>query len=361
MSIRQLTRYAVAMGTLTAGVAACGGSGSSPHTASSPAGTAASATTAAGATNATSQHSGSIVFRRFLKSDHTHGAIFTIAPDGAGERQVSKPGNGFSDDFPDFSGDGSLIAFERCREAGTRLCRIFVVRPDGTGQHAVGGCRGHVPSSQCPDASYPAVAPNSRQIAFVRGLGRILEDQFEHQGIYRMRTDGSHMRRVTLPAGRTAADENPNWSSDGRWIVFVRRNLTAEPAGRQALFVVRPDGSGLRRITPWGMDAGDGPVWSPDNSRILFRSPARDDFLNSNLYTIHPDGSDLRQITRVAPTTRLYSSSFSPDGTSIAFGMMGVDEAADVFTMRIDGTGLDPVTRTPLHDSAPDWGAAPSH
>jgi hypothetical protein len=37
--------------------------------------------------------------------------------------------------------------------------------------------------------------------------------------------------------------------------------------------------------------------------------------------------------------------------------MTGVDDAADVFTMRLDGTALKPATRTPLHDSAPDWGA----
>jgi Tol biopolymer transport system component len=352
MSIRQLTVHAAAIGALTAAVAACGGSSSPPDSASIGAST--------GATNANAtEQGGSIVFRRFLKEDQSQGAIFTIKPDGTGERQLSKPGGGFSDDFPDFAADGSIIAFQRCREAGPGLCRIFIVRPDGTGLHAVGGCHG--PASQCPDASYPAVAPNGRQIAFVRGLGRILEDQFEHQGIYKMRTDGSHLRRVTLPAARTAEDENPNWSSDGRQIVFVRQNLTAEPVGRQALFVVRADGSRLRRITPWNMDAGDGPVWAPDDSRILFRAPAHDDFLNSNLYTIRPDGRGLRQITHVAPTTRLYSSSFSPDGTSIAFGMTGVAEAADVFTMRTDGTGLKPVTRTPLHDSAPDWGTSTIH
>jgi Tol biopolymer transport system component len=351
---------AVVIGALVAAVAACGGSGSSRDNAARAARTAGSATKTASAASATrAGRTGSIVFRRFLRPDHTHGAIFTIAPDGTGERQVSRPGPAFGDDFPDFAADGSLIAFQRCSETGSEPCRIFTVRPDGTGLHAVGGCQGHDRRTHCADASYPALSPNGRRIAFVRGFGAFRDDEFDHQGIYTMRTDGSHPRRVTLPRSRTAKDGSPQWSSDGRRIVFVRLNLTAEPVDREAIFVVHADGSGLRRITPWNIDAGDGPVWSPDDSRILFRSPANDDFLNSNLYTIRPDGTDLKQVTHVAPTTRLYSSSFSPDGTSITFGMTGVDDAADLFTMHLDGTAATPVTRTPLHDSAPDWGGTP--
>jgi TolB protein len=36
--------------------------------------------------------------------------------------------------------------------------------------------------------------------------------------------------------------------------------------------------------------------------------------------------------------------------------MSGIDGQADVWTIGIDGAGLRPVTRTPLWDSAPDWG-----
>jgi len=138
--------------------------------------------------------------------------------------------------------------------------------------------------------------------------------------------------------------------------------LTAEESlttNGKAIFVVHSDGSGLRRLTPWELRAGDGPNWSPDGKRILFCSNESEHFTNSKLFAVGVDGTGLEQVTRVEPTTRLYSSGFSPDGTSITFGMQGTDGAADVFTMRLDGTGLTPVTRTPLGDSAPDWGGAP--
>jgi Tol biopolymer transport system component len=55
----------------------------------------------------------------------------------------------------------------------------------------------------------------------------------------------------------------------------------------------------------------------------------------------------------------LTSSSFSPDGRRIVVGSAGVAGNADVYTMAADGSGLHPLTRTRLWDSAPDWGPTP--
>jgi TolB protein len=64
---------------------------------------------------------GSIAFRRYLGPDRTHGAIFTIAADGSGERQVTRPPADASDDFPDVAANGSSIAFQRC---GSTRCAL---------------------------------------------------------------------------------------------------------------------------------------------------------------------------------------------------------------------------------------------
>jgi Tol biopolymer transport system component len=296
---------------------------------------------------------GPIVFRRYLAPDRAKGTIFTVAPDGTGERQVTTPPGKLTDDFPDFASDSSFIAFQRCDST----CRIYTVRSDGTGLERVGpGCSGGRLPPKCSDNSYPAISPNLERIAFVHAFGRVRKDQIDHVGIYVMRADGTHVRRATLPRKRAAEDGDPQWSPDGRRIVFVRFNVTAKPRNSQAIFTVRADGTGLRRITPWKLKAGDGPDWSPDGTQILFRAPETEDFLSSNLFTIRPDGTGLRQVTHLASGAKLYSASFSPDGTSITFGTTGVDDMADVFTMHADGTGATPVTRSPQWDSAPDWG-----
>ncbi len=302
----------------------------------------------------TTGQNGEIAFRRYLGPDRSKGAIFTIAPDGSGERQLTSPTGRSGDDYPDYAPDGSFVAFQRCALA----CRLLTVRPDGTGLTRLPGCKPDQGPPKCADVSYPAVSPDSRRIAFVRAFGHIRDDQIDHAGIYSMRVDGTGLRRISLPKLRTAEDGDPQWSPDGRRLVFVRHNFTARPRGGQALFVINADGSGRRRLTAWKLRAGDGPDWSPDGSQILFRSPETENFLNSNIFTIHPDGTGLRQITHGTRRTKVYSASFSPDGTSITLGMNGINGQADVFRIGIDGSGLTPVTRTPRW-TARRTGAAP--
>jgi Tol biopolymer transport system component len=297
---------------------------------------------------------GLITFRRYLDPDRSVGAIFTIAPDGSGERQATSPPAGYTDAFPDYAADGSLIAFGRCNPD---LCRVYTVRPDGSHLRALTSTcpPGELPPA-CTDNEYPAVSPDVRQVAFRHSFGKIVDDQIDHVGIYRMRIGGGPMHRVSLPPTRTAEDNMPQWSPDGRRLLFVRQNVTAQPVDHQAIFVVGADGRGLHRITPWEMDAGDGPDWAPDGSRILFRSPDHEDFLHSQLYTIRPDGTGLKQITHVPDGIKLYSASFSPDGRFITFGLQGLGGLPDIYRMNADGTGVTPVAQTAAYDSAPDWG-----
>ena len=147
-----------------------------------------------------------------------------------------------------------------------------------------------------------------------------------------------------------------HFSPDGRRLVYVRTNSPlTKPAGGRALFVARADGSGQRRLTPWSLDAGDNPDWSPNGQLIVFRSPASS-FEGSQVYVVRPDGSGLRQLTRFKPGTSVLSYSFSPDGKWITFAKSGLGGEPDIFVMRTNGTGIRPVTRTTLWDSAPDWG-----
>jgi Tol biopolymer transport system component len=297
---------------------------------------------------------GLITFRRYLDPGRSVGAIFTVAPDGSRERQVTSPPPGYSDDSPDYAADGRLIALERC---SPDLCRIYTVRPDGSRLRAITPTcpPGELPPA-CSDNFSPAISPDVRQVAFSHAFGKIVDDQIDHVGIYRMPIGGGRVHRVTLPPTRAAEDRGVQWSPDGRRLVFIRTNYAAQPTGRQAIFVVNADGRGLHRLTPWDMDAGDGPDWAPDGSRILFRSPDHDDFLHSQLYTVRPDGTGLEQITHVPDGMKLYSASYSPDGRFITFGMQGLGGLPDIYRMNADGTGVAPVAQTAAYDSAPDWG-----
>jgi serine/threonine protein kinase/Tol biopolymer transport system component len=99
-------------------------------------------------------------------------------------------------------------------------------------------------------------------------------------------------------------------SPDGRWIAYD----TSSP--QEDLFVLRADGTGLRRLT--NDTAKDRvPHWSPDGSRILFFSNRGGKY---EAWAVRPDGSGLRQVTRVAGEP-VYNPVWSPDGRRIAAGL----------------------------------------
>src|SRR5919197_248380 len=246
---------------------------------------------------------GRIAFRRYFNDDHSWGAVFTIDASGTGQRQVTHPPKGVVDDQPDWAPDGSRIAFSRCPKKPEGPCAIYTVHPDGSGLTRV--------SKPCP------------------------------------------------PSGRIPPctdDYVASFSPDGKELVF--KQFSGQKNGRGQNIVIA-DGTHSRRVTPWSLHAGDNPDWSPDGKWILFRSYEDVDNKQSQIYLIHPDGSGLKQLTHFKKGAIVTSSSFSPDGKRIVFATTGLGGNADLFVMRPDGSGMHPITRTKPWDSAPDWGPRP--
>ncbi|MBL7253056.1 TolB family protein [Paractinoplanes lichenicola] len=301
---------------------------------------------------------GRIAYKGYLDAARTTGAIFTVRPGGDGVRQLTRPGPGVVDDQPDWSPDGSLVAFRRC--APDEACAIFTVRSDGSGVRRLSPpC---VPGRPCADESEVAFLPDGRRVVFTRSSGAVREfpdgsNWIENSDIVIRDLTGGNARVVLRTAPFSSDNVEVVASPDGRRIAFQRANSPlAEPAGGIAVFVIGADGRHLRRVTPWSLQAGDHPDWSPDGRWLLFRSHVDRDFLDSQLYVVRPDGRDLRQVTHVSPDTMLLSSSFSPDGRSIVYARTGAAGQPDIFTASADGTHVRQVTRTPLWESAPDWG-----
>jgi TolB protein len=301
--------------------------------------------------------SGRIAFRRYLDDGHTQGAIFTIDADGTGEKQVTTPPAGHIDDHPDWSPDGSKIAFQRCADG--EPCEVLIVP-------AAGGAPRKL-KPRCPlspawcDVAYPAWTPDGRIVATMyQGETRTLdgEDWIEQAQLELFDLRKRTQRTILARRNWTGEPGTPAVSPDGRTILYNRYNSPrSKPAGGRAMFAIDLDGSNHHQVAPWELGSGDHPGFAPDGT-ILFRSYEGDDSKQSDFWTVRVDGKRLRQLTHYEESTLVLSASYSPDGKWIVHATNGIGGNADVFIMRADGTGNRPVTRTEQWDSAPDWSPA---
>lgn len=119
-------------------------------------------------------------------------------------------------------------------------------------------------------AGAPAWSPRGGSIAFAKW------ESYSWYGIHVVKLSNGTVTRVTRRG------HDPDWSPDGRSIVFVRVGT---------IYTVRADGSRLRRLVA----NGEQPSWSPDGRRITFVRYLGE---NSEIYVINVDGSGLRRLTR---------------------------------------------------------------
>jgi Tol biopolymer transport system component len=330
---------------------------------------AAAAVACAAALATTPGGNGQIAFRRYFNDAQTRSAIFTMSADGSNIRRITHAPRRTHDDQADWSPDAKRLAFTRIPADGPNY--VEVVNADGSGlQRVTPRCTKKPPPDRvprgCEDAGEVSFAPDGQHVTYVRATGRVRRfkrfdyDQIEHAAVAIIGVDGSGEREILRLPPYSADVHFPQMSPDGRFIVFERANSPlSHPRFGRALFVMNADGSGVHRVTPWTLSGGDNPDWSPDSSRILFRSNEDVNDERSQYYTVRPDGTGLTQLTHFPFThRRLFSATFSPDGTQIVFAKADAKGRGDVWIMNADGSNPHPVQTAKPWDSAVDWGSA---
>jgi Tol biopolymer transport system component len=198
-----------------------------------------------------------------------------------------------------------------------RGSQVFVMNADGSNQHPL-------TSGARPGSDFePQWSPDGRELVYTRQypwVGRRVRAD-----IYVVGATSGRQRRLTRSPLR---ELDPVWSPDGRTIAFVRDD---------DIYVMNRTGSATRRLTH--LRSAQKPAWSPDGRRIAFflwRNPG-------GIWVINVDGSGQRRLPTRLPGKGLWSPAWSPDGDKLAFVTGQV--SGSIFVINADGSARTLLTR----------------
>ncbi len=172
-------------------------------------------------------------------------------------------------------------------------------------------------------------------------------------------SDGSPVANIDVGAGETVVCTfEYGRPATGSKIVFSsarddpRRTKCGLSCNRE-IYIMDPDGSNQTRLT-FDLARDDGPVISPDGSKIAFWSERDGD---GEIYTMPIGGGAPTQLTH--NDTGDTDVTWSPDGTRIAFRAdrdPNTRGAGEIYVMNADGSGQTRLTFRPgVTDESPAW------
>ena len=205
---------------------------------------------------------------------------------------------------PVMSPDGTKIAFRSNRDDNFE---IYVMNADGKNPKNL--------TLHLDRDTSPTWSPDGRKIAFeslqVAGEIPILSD------IFVMDADGAN--RTNITQNPRAFNRTPSWSPDGSKIAYAAmRNVERVDFwnGSLDIFVMNTDGTNPVRLTE---DARINffPNWSPNGKRIVFVRAMRDVPTAYDIYVMNADGTGLVNLTQT-PLVGEWDPSWKPTPFSVS-------------------------------------------
>ena len=176
--------------------------------------------------------------------------VFIAAGDGSAPTALAPHPS--LDMNPAFAPDGPWVVFTSYREGSADLWRV---RRDGSGLERL--------TDHAAYEDQAAVSPDGRRVAFV-------STRSGRAKLWLLDLASKTARRIT---SGDAGDFRPAWSPDGRWIAFSSDRDSKRPLRNfvtlhsTELYLMRGDGSNLRRLTHGGTFTGS-PSWSRDGKTL---------------------------------------------------------------------------------------------
>ncbi len=285
--------------------------------------------------------------------------------DGSANKNLTDNGANVDDLVPDFSPDGTRIAYQS-RGAQTSNAEgddeVYVMNAvDGSGKR-------NLSNNYLTIDDYDAdFSPDGTKIAYASRGNQSSNPEGDGEIYVMSAADGSGQKNLSNDASY-ASDVYPHFSPNGQKIVYTSRGIqSSNPEGDSEVYVMNAlDGAGQTNISNTGAGiTEDVPHFSPDGTKVAYQTSGAQ---TSNpegdpeVYAMNAtDGTAKRNLTNngineVGPV-------FSPDGTKIAYLSRGVQSSNpegdyEIYRMStVDGSGKKNLTNNDAeYDESPEWG-----
>ena len=178
----------------------------------------------------------------------------------------------------------------------------------------------------------PSFSPDGQKIAFINAGDGVPQVWVK---------DLTQGEPVQFTSGDVPADR-PRWSPSGDQIVYARRSQ-----GTESIWSVSAQGGASRKL----IEGGRNPNWSWDGRRLVFER-------SYDVWTANADGGDQSKVEGVPPTDLLLADrrpAFSPDGSLIAFFQKDKGPIGDIWVIASSGGLARRLTFDAIHGGAPAW------
>lgn len=154
-----------------------------------------------------------------------------------------------------------------------------------------------------------------------------------------------------------AYESNPDFSSDGKWVVYDKQMVSSISKGLRSSTIVEKSEIWLQNLeTGESILLGRGyqPSFSPDDSTILYVKYSPEG-KSCDIWTMDIEGGSQ---TRITDTKKGYAHDprWSPDGSKIVFALIKKDKRdSDIYVIDKNGQNLSQLTKNKSNDSQPYW------
>jgi TolB protein len=283
-------------------------------------------------------------------------AIFLMRPDGSDAHEIvaDVPGE---HKLPAWSPDGSRLAFV-VQDDDHPEGSIWMANADGSDASLLSGG-----GAECPVGLFhPAWSPDGTQLAVVCYPGGD-----DHESVAVMDLATTSIRRLADFTHPDAVNSAPTWSPDGRTIAFeiLRYDPTNTYLVGSVVATVPVEGGEVQRLTSPDRFMVH-PDWSPDGAELVMNDLDPTPESPSNLYAIKPDGSGLHRLTSssIDGHMRIETPRWDPDGSRILVSIVyttgpDFEFGGEVRLAFVGAAGGEPVFISTLSGKYPDLRPTP--